>query len=96
MFKRLFWLTVGVAFGATAAVLLTRVVRRSVDRYAPETLADNLAEALRGLGTDIRAAVAEGREAMADREAELRAEIRSAPGPAPTRATSESEGPVDG
>jgi hypothetical protein len=32
---------------------------------------------MKGLGTDLRAAVADGREAMREREAEIRAELAS-------------------
>ncbi len=71
MFKRLFWLVAGIAFGITLAVMTQRRVRR----YAPERVANDLADAVRGLGADLRAAVAEGREAMAEREAELRAKL---------------------
>jgi hypothetical protein len=35
----------------------------------------DLAGAIKGLGTDLRAAVAEGREAIREREAELHSEV---------------------
>jgi len=75
MFKRLFWLLVGVGFGFGVSFWLTRAVRRTVERYSPEAVADNLADALRSFGSDLRAAVAEGREAMREREAQLRADL---------------------
>jgi hypothetical protein len=46
-----------------------------VQRYSPEQVSADLAGALRGLGSDLRAAVAEGREAMHEREAEIRSEL---------------------
>jgi hypothetical protein len=52
-----------------------RFVRETVARYAPDRVSADLTGALRQLGADVRAAVAEGREAMREREAELRAEI---------------------
>jgi hypothetical protein len=42
-------------------------------------VSSDLADALRGFGRDLRAAVAEGRDAMHEREDEIRAELASAP-----------------
>jgi len=73
MFKRLFWLVVGAGFGFGMSFWVTRVVRETVERYTPERVSNDLANAVRGLRTDLRAAVAEGRDGMREREAELRA-----------------------
>lgn len=81
MFKRLFWLMVGAGFGFGVSFWLMRFVRDAVARYTPERVSGDLAAAVRGLGEDLRAAVAEGREAMREREAELRAQLE-APRPA--------------
>lgn len=75
MFRRLFWLVVGAGFGFGAAFWLMRFVRETVARYSPERVSADLAGAIKGLGTDIRLAVADGREAMREREAELRADL---------------------
>lgn len=75
VFKRLFWLVVGAAFGFGASFWLMRFVRATVERYAPERVSADLGAALRRFGDDLRAAVAEGREAMREREAALRAEL---------------------
>lgn len=74
MFKRLFWLMVGAGFGFGVSFWLMRWVRETAARYAPERVSADLTSALKGLGEDLRAAVAEGRHAMREREAELRAE----------------------
>jgi gas vesicle protein len=68
---------VGAGFGFGVSFWLMRFVRETASRYAPERVSADLADALRGLGSDLRAAVAEGREAMREREAELRDEVRS-------------------
>lgn len=81
MFKRLFWLVVGAGFGFGMSFWIMRFVRETAARYAPERLSSDLAGAVRQLGSDLRAAVAEGREAMREREAELRAQVE---GRAPT------------
>lgn len=75
MFKRLFWLMVGAGFGFGVSFWLMRFVRETAARYAPERLSSDLAGAVRQLGSDIRAAVADGREGMREREAELRAQL---------------------
>ena len=76
MFKRLFWMLVGVGFGFGVSFWFMRFVRSTVERYSPERVSADLAGALRAFGQDLRAAAAEGREAMREREAELRAEVK--------------------
>ena len=75
MFKRLFWLLVGVGFGFGVSFWVTRFVRSPLERYAPERVSGDLAGALKQFGSDLKEAVAEGREAMREREAELLAEL---------------------
>jgi hypothetical protein len=65
----------GAGFGFGVSFWLMRFVRETAARYTPERMSADLADAMRGLGADLRAAVAEGREAMREREAELRAEV---------------------
>ena len=77
MFKRAFWLLMGAGFGFGISFWLMRFVRATVERYTPERVSGDIAGALRSLGADIRAAVSEGREAMREREAELREELES-------------------
>jgi hypothetical protein len=77
VFKRLFWLMIGVGFGFGVSFWLMRFVRETMQRYTPERVSSDLTEAMKGLGADLRAAVAEGREAMREREAEIRAELAS-------------------
>jgi len=78
VFKRLLWLVIGAAFGFGMSFWLMRFVRETVDRYRPERVSQDLAGALSKLGDDLRAAVREGRLAMAEREEELRAEVEAA------------------
>ena len=82
MFKRLFWLMVGIGFGFGMSFWFTRFVRQTIDRYSPERVSSDLGEAVRALGEDLRAAVAEGRAAMREREQELRADLGDRKGPA--------------
>jgi hypothetical protein len=76
VFRRIFWLVIGAGFGFGVSFWLMRFVRETVERYTPERVSADLAGALRGFGADLRAAVAEGREAMAEREAEIRADLQ--------------------
>ena len=75
MFRRLFWLVIGAGFGFGVSFWLMRFFRETAARYTPERVSADLAGALRDLGSDLRAAVAEGREAMREREAELRHDV---------------------
>ncbi len=75
MFRRLFWLVVGAGFGFGISFWLMRFVRSTVERYSPERVSGDLSDAIRSFGKDLREAVAEGREAMRERETELRAQL---------------------
>jgi hypothetical protein len=78
--KRLSWLVIGAGFGFGVAFFVLRFVRQAAERVAPERVRSDLAGAIRDLGQDLRAAVAEGREAMREREASIREELGEAPG----------------
>jgi hypothetical protein len=75
VFKRLFWLTVGLGVGFGTSFRLMRAVRRTVERFTPERVTSNALAGARSVGGELRAALDEGRVAMREREAELRAEI---------------------
>jgi hypothetical protein len=72
VFKRFFWLVVGAGFGFGVSFWLMRWVRETAARYAPDRVSSELASAVKGLGQDLRDAVAEGRVAMREREVDLR------------------------
>jgi hypothetical protein len=75
VFKRLFWLSVGLAIGFGCSFWAMRAVRRAVERYGPERVTRDLVDGARSLLVDVREAVAEGRDAMREREEQLRAEL---------------------
>jgi len=77
VFKRLFWLLVGVGFGFGVSFWLMRFVRETIERYSPERVSNDLGEALKAFGQDLREAVREGRLAMAEREEELRSAVET-------------------
>ncbi len=75
MFKRVFWLTVGMAIGFATSFRVYRMVRETVARYMPEHVAEELSSTLRSLRTQVEKALAEGRDTARLTEAELRAEL---------------------
>jgi hypothetical protein len=66
--RRLFWLAMGITIGA----LLVRKLSRLAQKLTPSGMANGLAAALRELADSIRDFTLDVREAMDDREAELR------------------------
>jgi hypothetical protein len=77
VFKRLFWLSTGALIGMGSSVWVMRAIRQRVSQYAPDRVADNVANAARGAREDLRQALIDGREAMRRRESELRAELET-------------------
>jgi len=75
VFKRIFWMSTGVAVGASGAFWAKRKVEETIEQYLPEQVAVRAATTAKGLGTTVRQAAAEGREAMRTTEAELRARV---------------------
>jgi hypothetical protein len=67
--RRLFWLAMGITIGA----LVVRKLSRAAEKMTPGGIAASLADALRDLATAIGEFGADVREAMAERESELRA-----------------------
>lgn len=72
MFKRIRWMTVGAGLGVTGSVWARRRVLRLLRSYTPPEVASRAAASARN---EWRAALAEGREAMRQREAELRSGV---------------------
>jgi hypothetical protein len=77
VFKRLFWLSVGLVAGSGLTRWLNRRVHEAVARVTPQGLLARLQAWLLSFASDLREALAEGRAAMQEREAELRAELTS-------------------
>lgn len=86
MFKRVIWMGTGAVAGAGGAFWAKRKVERTVARYLPDEVARRVGTSSRHLGRTVRAAAAEGRDAMRSTEAELRARVEQRTfvgGPAP-------------
>jgi hypothetical protein len=67
--RRLFWLAMGVTIGA----LLVRKLSKAAAKLTPSGMAQGLSASLGDLADSVRDFAADLREAMADREAQLRA-----------------------
>lgn len=82
--RRLFWLAMGVTIGA----LIVRKLSRAAEKLTPQGMAQGLAGALRELADAIGDFAADVRDAMGEREAELRRAtgLDGNPGHAPAHA----------
>ena len=72
MFKRARWAGLGAALGAGTVIWIQRKLRSVTGRYAPAAIAGDAVEKATSLPANLRDAFSEGREAMREREAELR------------------------
>jgi hypothetical protein len=79
--KRVRWVTAGAALGFGSSVWLQRRLKAAVDRYLPEQVGHRATDRARAVTADLRAALAEGRTAMRERERELRAHLEPAASP---------------
>jgi hypothetical protein len=77
LFKRITWMGIGMAVGATGAFRAKRRVEETIERYLPEQVADRAAASARGVGHVVRSAAQEGREVMRATESELRARVEA-------------------
>ncbi|MGH8992815.1 MAG: hypothetical protein ACRDYV_12250 [Acidimicrobiia bacterium] len=71
MFKRVRWIVMGMGMGASGSVWVRRKMRRFLKSYTPPAVATRAAASAKD---EFKAAWTEGREAMREREAELRAD----------------------
>ena len=77
MIRRGFWVALGLGAGAVSAVIASRWARKQADRVAPATLAREAKGGFLDLGKLVSESIAEGRQAMEERERELRAGLPS-------------------
>jgi hypothetical protein len=69
--RRVFWIGVGAALTVMAA----RWMRKQREKFSPESMAAKMADGMEDLRALVRVSVEEGRRAMEQKEAELRAEL---------------------
>ena len=75
MLKRLFLLLFGLGLGLVVGAWFVRRMNAATDAMAPSNVAASAGRAASSFAERFRDAVAEGRVAAADREAELRSEF---------------------
>jgi hypothetical protein len=73
--RRIFWGLVGLGMGAAIGVGAMRWASRTADRLAPRSLAAELVHSAADWRERLTAALSAGQAAMAEREAELRAQL---------------------
>ena len=70
--RRLFWVGLGLGFGAVGAVITSRWTRRQVQRAKPQAIAREARGGLLDLSKLVAESVEEGKRAADERERELR------------------------
>ena len=77
--KRGFWVALGLGAGATGAVLASRWTKKQAQRVAPTTLAREAKGGVLDFSKLVSESIQEGKQAMAEREAQLRDELGNPP-----------------
>lgn len=73
MFKRLFFALIGLGAGVTLGIWTVHKLEETQRKLTPEHAARVAGDRMTGLGERVQAALAEGRRAAREKEAELRA-----------------------
>jgi hypothetical protein len=82
MFKRVRWMGMGAVAGVGASAWAQRRLRQTLQDHPSIRSGVGLASAARRVGGELGAALADGREAMTEREATLRTRLDPSSGPA--------------
>jgi hypothetical protein len=73
--RRVFWILFGIGMGAAVGVGVMRWTRRTAERLTPGSMGERLLDFAHDWRERLGDALDEGRAAMAEREAELRAQL---------------------
>jgi hypothetical protein len=71
----MFWTALGLGAGVTAAIMVSRWMRRTREAMAPANVARQAGQGVSDLVELVRQSLAAGRAAMQEREAEIRASL---------------------
>ncbi len=77
--RRIFWLALGLGAGAVGAAVTLRFMRKQASKVAPANLAREARGGLMDLAKLVSESIAEGREAMRQREEELQGSGEESP-----------------
>jgi hypothetical protein len=72
--RRLFWVALGLGAGVAGAIMSARFLRRQREKVAPARLAREARGGMLDLAKLVSESIAEGKQAMHEREAELLAQ----------------------
>jgi hypothetical protein len=72
VFRRVFWLAMGLGAGAASAVLASRWLKRQTERMAPANVAKSAQTGLLELGKRVAESIEDGRRFAAQRERQIR------------------------
>jgi hypothetical protein len=75
--RRLFWVALGLGAGIAGAVMSMRFIRRQANRVAPANLAREARGGMMDLARLVSESISEGRDAMHEKEEELRSEAQT-------------------
>jgi hypothetical protein len=73
--RRVFWMLFGIGMGAAVGVGVMRWTRRTAEQLTPASMSQRAFDLARDWRERLADALEEGRTAMAEREAELRAQL---------------------
>lgn len=73
--KRTFWLSAGLAAGATAAVLASRFMKRQAEKLAPANVARSAKDDVMDFAQRVASSIEEGKKAAAEAERQVRADL---------------------
>ena len=77
--RRIFWLALGLGAGAAGAVMTLRFARKQASKVAPANLAREASGGLMDIARLVSESIAEGRQAMREREEELQGSADQSP-----------------
>lgn len=72
MIRRGFWIALGLGAGVAGAIMTARFGRRQADKVRPATIAREARGGIMDLAKLVSESINEGREAMREKEEELR------------------------
>jgi hypothetical protein len=75
VFRRIFWLAMGLGAGATGVIMASRWMDRQKQRLSPANVGRQASAAVGGLASALRDAASEYRKASAEREAQITAQL---------------------
>lgn len=80
LFRKLLWFGTGASVGFGGAMWIRNRVLRAMNALMPERVRASVGKQARGVGSTLSAAVREGRNAMHERETQMKRDYAPGPG----------------